>query len=588
MPPALPHGAVGPAPGIGSAELLDPALVFALAAAPVLLGAALAWAPRADRRLLGPAWTFAFASALVVSLGELVPEAAAELGAGALLLFGLGLVLPGALEALARRAGAGRGLGSAAVFGGLLAHQAAEGALLGAGWSTGDGPRLAVAIAAHTGPLIAVWMLDQDPARPGARGRAAAALALVTGLSAALARWAPGAVQAHSYDPYLQALLGGLVLHVLAHGTEVEGPRGRAGRAVDLAAAAAGAALPLALAGHGHAHAAGGFAAHLWDLAMDTAPPLFAGLLLAVLVGAAPRRRAPPPELPPARAAAEGLLAAATSSACGCGTPAAARELDRLGGPAAFGGAFLLGAPALGIDTLALSTGLMGPAFAGLRLFGAAAVSVAAGLALRGGAPTVPPAGAADAPPPALGAAPAMARIDQLAQEVAPWVAGGLVGAAWIQAHVQPEDLRPLVEARLDLPLFALLAAPAWVCASALTPIAAVLWAKGASPGALLAALLIGPALHLPAHAALAARWGPRAARRALLAGLATALAVAWAAQAVPLPAPPLPAEHHHGPAAQLAAALLGALGLRALWRSGLRGWTRALVQGAHAPHPHR
>jgi hypothetical protein len=64
----------------------------------------------------------------------------------------------------------------------------------------------------------------------------------------------------------------------------------------------------------------------------------------------------------------------------------------------------------------------------------------------------------------------------------------------------------------LEVPLFALLGIPAYVCASGATPLAAVLIGKGVSPGAALAFLLTGPATNITTFGILSQLHGKKAA----------------------------------------------------------------------------
>jgi len=64
----------------------------------------------------------------------------------------------------------------------------------------------------------------------------------------------------------------------------------------------------------------------------------------------------------------------------------------------------------------------------------------------------------------------------------------------------------------MDVPLFALLGIPMYVCASGATPLAAVLIHKGVSPGAAIAFLLTGPATNITTFGVLSRLHGRKAA----------------------------------------------------------------------------
>ena len=80
--------------------------------------------------------------------------------------------------------------------------------------------------------------------------------------------------------------------------------------------------------------------------------------------------------------------------------------------------------------------------------------------------------------------------------ETGPWIVFGLAVAALMAAELDLSGLASLPNS-IQLPLFALIGLPVYVCASGATPLVAVLIALGVSPGAALVFLLTGPATNV-------------------------------------------------------------------------------------------
>ncbi len=127
------------------------------------------------------------------------------------------------------------------------------------------------------------------------------------------------------------------------------------------------------------------------------------------------------------------------------------------------------------------------------------------------------PAAAAQPPaaaPPELGAllrAAARGPFLELVDDVVFWLVIGLFAAGTIEALVPPGLAAATAGGGLAaMLLLLLLAVPMYVCASASTPIAAALVAKGVSPGAALVFLLAGPATNAATVTLVARHFGAR------------------------------------------------------------------------------
>ena len=98
-----------------------------------------------------------------------------------------------------------------------------------------------------------------------------------------------------------------------------------------------------------------------------------------------------------------------------------------------------------------------------------------------------------------------------IVDDSATWILLGLAIAALLSPFLRPESFAG-ISPWAQVPLFALIGAPIYVCATGATPLAAILVAKGVSPGAALAFLLTGPATNATTYGVLERLHGRRAA----------------------------------------------------------------------------
>jgi uncharacterized membrane protein YraQ (UPF0718 family) len=92
-----------------------------------------------------------------------------------------------------------------------------------------------------------------------------------------------------------------------------------------------------------------------------------------------------------------------------------------------------------------------------------------------------------------------------------PWVLAGLLVAAWAEP-ILDESVFATIPSYLQVPLFALIGIPVYVCASGSTPLAAIAIHKGISPGAAIAFLIAGPATNVTTFGILGKLHGKRTA----------------------------------------------------------------------------
>lgn len=289
---------------------------------------------------------------------------------------------------------------------------------------------------------------------------------------------------------------------------------------------------------------------------------------------------------------------------CSCAVVPAAIELHRKGASRAASLSFLITTPESGADSLLVTWGLLGPVMTIARPVASFLTGLVAGVAALA-TPSQARAGAPD--PAALAAAapaceddcalehahvarrpPAMVRMVryafvELLDDIAFWLVIGFLVAGVVLALV-PDDLAQHQLGSGIVPMLLMLAVgvPMYMCASASTPVAAALVAKGLSPGAALVFLLAGPATNAASLVLLLRHFGrgfvgiylASIAVVSLACGLALdALLLATGARVVPrlpLSGAELEEAAHWAPAAVLCVLLVWRLVARA-GRQGMR-----------------
>ncbi len=234
---------------------------------------------------------------------------------------------------------------------------------------------------------------------------------------------------------------------------------------------------------------------------------------------------------------------------CSCGVLPAAAELRRKGASRPAVTSFLISTPETGVDSIALTYGLLGPVMAIVRPIAAILSAIVAGMlaiVVRDDAPQIESMlatephdhdhdhGVEPAPPPdrslrERGQTILRYGFGSLADELAFWLLIGIALTGLLGALL-PNDFfsRILGWDRGIVPMLAMVVVgvPLYLCASASTPVATALIAKGLSPGAALVFLLTGPGT----NAATIAVVGQLLGRRLLRVYLASIIGVALAA----------------------------------------------------------
>jgi hypothetical protein len=315
---------------------------------------------------------------------------------------------------------------------------------------------------------------------------------------------------------------------------------------------------------------AGSFALEIWQLLREMGPWLLLGFtvagLLSVLID---------PETVERHLGGRGLGPVLKASAvgvplplCSCGVIPVAASLRQHGASRGATAAFLIATPQTGVDSIAVTYSLLGPLMAVVRPLAALVSGIVGGLVVDGvegrherpaprfaGLAALPGFGA---PPAGSDAAPPRRWTDKLRdalvygfvtlpRDLAGPMLWGLAAAAAIGVAI-PDDFfaGTLGGGIAGMLAMMLVGIPLYVCASASVPVAAVLVAKGLSPGAALVFLMTGPATNT---ATLAAVWKIMGRRTAILylASIAlTALAAGLLLDAFAGGAIAHQATHHH------------------------------------------
>ncbi|MEZ4468125.1 MAG: permease [bacterium] len=293
----------------------------------------------------------------------------------------------------------------------------------------------------------------------------------------------------------------------------------------------------------------------------------------------------------PSAQAARGMAFGLPLPVCSCGVLPLYEGLVIAGAPATAGLAFLVATPELGLDAVLISLPLLGGELTVARV---AAAAVLAFVVARVLGPRLGGRFARGAAPTPMPRAPLMERLRlgfrfgaaELVDHTLPWILLGLAIAAVAGPLLADAGLARL-PAGLDVPLFALLGIPLYVCASGATPLAAVLIHQGISPGAALAFLLTGPATNVTTFGVLGRLHGRGAA---LLFGLVTCGLAVGLGYAVNLVASPgsvpvitAPTPEEAGLLRPICLAILGALFLASLVRQGPRGVLGQITDPVHS-----
>lgn len=280
----------------------------------------------------------------------------------------------------------------------------------------------------------------------------------------------------------------------------------------------------------------------IWWVFLEAAPYVVLGLLGAVLVHSLFSRERIQASLghPGIGSIVKSALFGIPLPLCSCGVLPTALSLRDRGASRGATVSFLVSTPETGLDSIAVTYALINPAMTILRPVAAFLSAVVAGLGAErfggvGRRERDPDCqcGCNDAPETEM--QPFEQRVRTSARyiatdffpDIANWLVLGLV-ISGVAAALIPNDFLARVPAATQLLLAVVAGVPVYICASASTPIAAVLMMKGVSPGAALVFLLVGPATNLASLLVIGRRMGVRTAMAYLLSLIVTSLAIGW------------------------------------------------------------
>ncbi len=463
-------------------------------------------------------------------LVHIIPHSVATSGWPGIALAMLGFFGPGFVEHRLHRAARQAHTATLVLaLVGLVVHAFFDGVALGAPLAGGGAhtSNLALAVVLHRLPIaITIWWL----LRPSFGLLAAAGTLVGLGLATVGGYTAGDTMGVHMEAEWLglfQTLIAGSLLHVVVHrptplaapSTEGNG-RLYAGigalAGLGMVAYAADTHLPMQPAPHSL-----DYAQTFITLTLETAPALLLAFALAGMV----QVFLPHVSLKwmrtgrPLGESMRGVVFGLPLPICSCGVIPLYQSLTMRAVPATAAMAFLIATPELGIDAILISLPLLGPEMTVARVVCAAVLALFIGWTVGSWAERrCPQTGEPPAQPAAVrghlwGRLRTGLRFGfaEIVDHVGPWLIVGLAIASLAEPLLRSEWITHLPSG-VDVVLFALIGIPAYVCASAATPLAAVLIHKGVSPGAALAFLLAGPATNITTFGVLAQLHGRRVA----------------------------------------------------------------------------
>lgn len=339
------------------------------------------------------------------------------------------------------------------------------------------------------------------------------------------------------------------------------------------------------------------FLRYFSQLLAEAAPWLLLGLVIAGLIKALVPTQFLQQQLgkPGMGSVVKAALIGAPLPLCSCGVIPVALGLKNAGASNKATTAFLIATPETGVDSVAVTYGLMGPVMAIARPVAALFTAVLAGFLVPEAKVTqtssVESNGECGCKNKPQQVAPKVTVLQglqyaftRMINDFADWLVLGLLFAAAILTWVPEHYFALYGQGWLAMIFMMLIGIPMYVCATASTPIAAGFLLAGVSPGAVLVFLLVGPATNISTLGVV----GKELGKSALLAYLA-AIVIGAFSFGVFLDAiwgqfassATVAQQHQHQTdsiVAQLSAVLLSGLILRCYWQRWLAPWWQARV----------
>ncbi|PCF95366.1 SO_0444 family Cu/Zn efflux transporter [Vreelandella nigrificans] len=268
----------------------------------------------------------------------------------------------------------------------------------------------------------------------------------------------------------------------------------------------------------------------LLSIALSAAPWLMLGLVIAGLIKALM-----PEHLLQRWMGGRGLGSILRASVigmplplCSCGAIPTALALHRGGAGRGPTTSFLISTPGVGVDSMLITSVLLGPLMALARVLGALVTAIVTGILVGFTGQAVLPKSTpvssccaskgsddgnahAHATEPTGVIAGLKYAFSDLLDDISSWMFAGLLLAGVLVTFVPPETLVGFSGGLLALILMAVIGIPLYICATAATPVAAGLLLAGISPGMALVFLLAGPVTSLATLAILRREFGSQA-----------------------------------------------------------------------------
>ncbi|UTA80653.1 SO_0444 family Cu/Zn efflux transporter [Halomonas sp. XH26] len=230
---------------------------------------------------------------------------------------------------------------------------------------------------------------------------------------------------------------------------------------------------------------------------------------------------------------------------CSCGAIPTALALHRGGAGRGPTTSFLISTPGVGVDSMLITSVLLGPLMALARVLGALVTAIVTGILVgftgQAALPKSTPvssccaskgcdADSANAHATELTGVIAGLKyaFSDLLDDISSWMFAGLLLAGVLVTFVPPETLVGFSGGLLALILMAVIGIPLYICATAATPVAAGLLLAGISPGMALVFLLAGPVTSLATLAILRREFGNQALAVYLVSILLVTVLIGW------------------------------------------------------------
>lgn len=547
---------------------------------------------------------------IFVAIGGLIisgilPEILLHGGWWSLLFLGLGLALPVFSERLFHNVKSTHKTALVLSLLGLFIHAITDGAALALGENDGHVHSfLSLSVLLHRIPIgLTIWWFVKPQFGSGIAFATLIFLALGTVIGHSQVPFILGSLD-HSGFAFFQAFVAGTLVHIIFHRPHIQDdchahhPR----KWWEGLGNMLGGGVVIYLASH-HNHLTDlpwfqEMSHTFYDLAIESAPALLLAFILAGLVSSL---------MPQSyvnwmkagsrlRQSLRGVAVGLPLPVCSCGVVPLYHSLIRKGAPPTAAMAFLIATPELGIDAVLISLPLLGGSMTIVRIIAAGIVAFLVSIIVGKVVSSAYSDDHQDSHS-AVGSASFLKKLKhgltigvaELVDHTGPWIFLGLLIAAGFQPLLGA-GIHSSIGPGWEIPLFALLGMPLYVCASGATPMVAIFLMNGVSPGAALAFLITGPATNVTTIAVLNKLHGRKTAMFFGLVTLTVTVALGFATNAfLPNFQPKIFTHDHEGSLwlEMICLALLLLLFLSSLLRRGARSLLGELFSQGHHHHDH-